>query len=413
MRIKPWILPCLMLSGGATWNIWPAGAAVLSLLLPAGVIQADKHSTRWWLAFIWFFAGSISIVPSAAGFFGTQYLALGIAAWIASSALLALPWIIASTPIGAVMAALLDAIPPIGLIGWLSPLTAAGWLFPRQGLAGVAGCLTVMAWIAATAKRNNCHGCKVSARTGVMGDRYSGILKLMAGILAMWIIIANLRYVPPATPVGWVGIQTSIQPSNGDVFQAITNNRALIAAAQSQGSHAKYLVFPEAVLDDWWPGTRSQVAAAVPQGQTWIIGAETLAPGARYDALVIAQQHRAQRDPVFRAALPMPVSMWRPGFTRSFQGVWHEPVQIIDGHRVWANICFDQVLPLVWIDGMLQSPDLILLPSNSWWAQPWNPAPEIQKTQAQAWVRAMRVATVWANNRQLSKSVESIYQLDD
>ena len=398
MRIKPWMLPCLMLAGGATWNVWPTGAAVLSLLLPAEIIQAERKYTRWLYAFVWFLAGLVSIVPSAAGFFGTQYLPFGIAAWIASSALLALPWIIASTPIRSVMAVLLDAVPPIGLIGWLSPLTAAGWLFPGQGLAGVAGCLAVIAWIAAVAKRNGCHGCKLSARTGVMGDRYSGILMVMAGIFAVWIILANLLYVPPTTPVGWVGIQTTIPPSNGNVFRAIANNRALIVAAQSQGVHAKYLVFPEAVLDDWYPGTRSQIAAAIPRGQTWILGAETLAPGHRYDALVIAQHHHTRSKPVFRAALPMPVSMWRPGFAGSFQATWHEPVQEIDGHRVWANICFDQVLPWIWIDGMIQHPDLMLLPSNDWWVQAWNTAPDIQNAQAEAWVRIIGVTVIFTNN---------------
>ena len=387
-----------MLAGGATWNVWPAGATVLSLLLPAGVVQAGRRSTRWLLAFLWFLAGSVSIVPSVAGFFGTRFMALGVVAWIPSSALLALPWIIASTPISAIMAVLLDAVPPIGLIGWLSPLMAAGWLFPGHGLAGIAGCLAVLAWITVVARRDRCHGCEVSTGKGIMGDINTGFLSLAAGVLLTWSILANLLYVPPAPPTGWIGIQTSIPPSNGNVFQAIANNRALIAAAQSQGAHAKYLLFPEAVLDDWWPGTRSQITAAVPRGQTWILGAETLSTGNRYDAVVIAQHHRAWPNPVFRAALPMPISMWRPGFVGGFQATWHVPIQRIGGHRIWANICFDQVLPWVWIDGMIQHPDLVLLPGNDWWAQAWNPAPVIQKAQAEAWVRIMGVPTIWIQN---------------
>ena len=211
-------------------------------------------------------------------------------------------------------------------------------------------------------------------------------------------MVKNDGFMGPTVELGWVGIQTSIPPSNGNVFQAIANNRALIAAAQSQGIHAQYLIFPEAVLDDWWLGTRSQLAAAVPQRQTWIVGAETLAPGGRYDALVIAQHHRAWPNPVFRAALPMPISMWRPGFNDSFQAAWHEPVQQIRDHRVLASICFDQVLPWVWIDGMIQHPDLILLPSNSWWAQPWNPAQQIQITEASTWVRLEGKPAIFAQN---------------
>ena len=407
MRISPWLL--LLLAGGAAWNIWPAGAIILSLLLPVGVMQARSKGVRWTFAFVWFLAGSISIVPSAVGFFGTSFLMFGIAAWLASSALLALPWIIADTPIKAVIAVILDAVPPIGLIGWLSPLTAAGWLFPGQGLAGVAGCLLVILCSTSMVSRNSCHGCKVSTQTGVMGDTYwlrtggmgdtySGILKLMTGILVVWAILANLLYTPVPAPKDWIGIQTSIPPSNGNVLQAIANNRALIAAAQTQGAKARYLLFPEAVLDDWYPGTRAQIAAAIPPGQTWILGAETLAPRARYDALVVAQRQHALPEPVFRAALPMPVSMWRPGFAGGFQATWHESVQIIGGHRVWASICFDQILPWVWIDGMIQHPDLMLLPSNDWWAQRWNPAPEIPIAQTNSWIRLIGMQTISARN---------------
>jgi hypothetical protein len=364
--------------------VWPAGATILSLFMPAGIVRNDRKSARWLLAFAWFLAGSVSIVPSTAGFFGSQALWFGVAAWVVSSALLALPWGIASTPAGVVAAVLLGAIPPIGLIGWLSPLTAAGWLFPGQGLAGVAGCLMVVAWIATMANQRAGH---THFRAYVTG-----------GVLVVWSIFANLLYVAPVAPAGWVGIQTSILPSNGNVFRGIANNRALIDAARLQGAHAKYLLFPEAVLDDWWPGTRTQFAAAVPRGQTWILGAETQAIGARWDALVVARTRHTKDNPVFRAALPMPVSMWRPGFKKGFNATWHEPVQKIGGHRVWASICFDQVMPWVWIDGMIQHPDLVLLPSNAWWAQSWNPAPEIQKAQANGWIRLMGVPTIWTEN---------------
>ncbi len=403
MRVKPWILPGLLFAGGAAWNVWPADAAVLSLLMPACVIQGERRSVRWLLAFAWFLAGSVSIVPATVGFFGSHMLALGIAAWVTSSALLALPWIIASSPTGVVSAVLLDALPPIGLIGWLSPLSSAGWLFPGQGLAGVAGCLLFVAWIAAMAKRP----------AGFCHDR----IFITGGMLALWCAVSNLAYVPPVIPSDWVGIQTSIPPSKGHVLQTMANNRRLIAAARSQGAHAKFLLFPEAILDDWWPGTRTQMAIAAPHKQTWLLGAETQVADARWDALVMVQANHAIDPPVFRAALPMPVSMWRPGFDDSFQAVWHEHVQTIDGHKVWANICFDQSLPWVWIDGLIQHPDLVLLPSNAWWAQYWNPAPDIQKAQAIAWLRLMSVPAIWANNKITDRQPKpgkfvSSYQLD-
>jgi hypothetical protein len=379
----------ILLIGGALWNLCPTGAIILSLLLPAIITQTGKKSAQWALAFLWFFAGSISVIPATVGFFGSQALPLGLIMCFISSALLALPWVIASTPVMAVMAVLLDAIPPIGLIGWLSPLAAAGWLFPGQGLAGLVGCLLVMIWIAVMSKQPT--------------NSYS--VYITGGILFAWILIANVTYIQPATPTGWIGIQTSVLPDNGNVFQTITNNRSVIEAAQTQNKHhGTFLLFPEAILGDWWTGTRTQFASAVPLGQTWFIGAATKEGGAHWDALVIARAHSTVSNGFSRAALPMPVSMWRPGFHEGFAASWHESAQKIGNNRVWANFCFDQVLPWVWIDGMLQHPDLVLLPSNSWWAQPWNPAPEIQRAEALAWIRLMGVPAILANNRNKSLS---------
>lgn len=370
------------LAAGVAWNIYAPAGPWLALVPVVAVPFGRRWWTRWSLAVAYYLAGSISIVPSAASFFGAHALVAGLAAWVASSLLLALPWALARGPVGVLAAVLIDAVPPFGLIGWLSPLTAAGVLFPGTAMAGLVLCLLLILALGALARH-----------------RYS---------VASWSVIlfatgsaigCATTFTPPGSPDGWVGVNTSVLPSGGDVIKSIQNNQRLIAAALEQGKGARVVVLPEAVLDDWWPGTRAQFAAAVPPGQLWLIGAETQAPGKKSDAVVAVRHGRAEPDPVFRAALPMPWSMWRPGSEGSYLAAWWEPVQVVDGERVWASICFDQVLPWVWVEGLIQHPDAVLIQANAWWAKGWNPAPDIQAAQADAWINLIGVKAVLTMNK--------------
>ena len=386
--VKPFFAPAFVLAflaclaAGASWNIGHAQAGPWLALVPVVAVPIGRRWwSRWTLAGAYYLAGSISIVPSAASFFGAHALGAGLAAWVASSLLLALPRVLARGPVGVLAAVLIDAVPPFGLIGWLSPLTAAGALFPGTGLAGLVLCLLLILALGALARYRR----SVAAWS---------VILFAAGAVIGWVT----TFTPPGPLDGWAGVNTSIQPSGGDVMKAIQNNQKIIAAAMEQGKGARVVVLPEAVLDDWWPGTQAQIAAAVPPGQLWLIGAETQEPGDRWDAVVAARHGRAEPEPVFRAALPMPWSMWRPGDKDGYQAAWWEPVQMVDGVRVWSSICFDQVLPWVWFEGLIQHPDVVLLQANAWWAKGWNPAPGIQAAQAHAWADLLGAKTVLTTN---------------
>jgi hypothetical protein len=60
------------------------------------------------------------------------------------------------------------------------------------------------------------------------------------------------------SPKDWIGLQTRIPPAHGNLIQNIQNNQTLIETALEQGRNARAIVFPEAVLDNWYPGTQQQ-----------------------------------------------------------------------------------------------------------------------------------------------------------
>src|SRR5580658_8059497 len=118
----------------------------LSTALPMGIILSVVapaltfvQPTRQWAytSALCYYGGALwPIIPGARNFFGPRASVLEtVALWILSSLLLALPWFLVWTrdrrqllwhaPVGLI----LSVLPPLGLIGWASPLTSAGFLF--------------------------------------------------------------------------------------------------------------------------------------------------------------------------------------------------------------------------------------------------------------------------------------------
>jgi hypothetical protein len=109
---------------------------------------------------------------------------------------------------------------------------------------------------------------------------------------------------------------------------------------------------------------------------------------------------------LFISPFPVPVSMWHPwyqghGYVRAdgvgYAAGWWEPVRKVDGVRAWASICYDQLIPWVWAEGVLQDPQVILLTNNEWWAKDTG-IPDIQRATAWAWTRLIGSPVVEAEN---------------
>lgn len=178
---------------------------------------------------------------------------------------------------------------------------------------------------------------------------------------------------------------------------AVRQRSAWLAQVRSQARDARVVV-PETLAGPWLPGTAAQIRAAVPAGQTWLVGATARVDGRRTDALMEVSRRAGQEQPLFVSPFPVPVSMWKPWARDGYRAAWWEPVREVDGVRVWAAICYDQLLPWVGIEGLVQSPDVVLAVSNDWWARGTGTA-GIQRATTWAWARLMGAAVVRAENR--------------
>jgi hypothetical protein len=140
----------LLVAGGAlcglTWGHeglpWLAGLAAAMPLL------WSLAGSRWWastIALAYYLAASRGL-PFGSGIFFAESAPLWFswALWLAAGLANALPWLLLWSqsprrqPWAMSAALALTALPPVGFIGWVNPLTAAGILFPGLGFVGLA-----------------------------------------------------------------------------------------------------------------------------------------------------------------------------------------------------------------------------------------------------------------------------------
>lgn len=362
---------------GRAWHHGIAGLLTAPLLVPV-VGHAGTRARRWLVATAYFLAGSSGLPAGAATFFGPAPEALlGVSLWIASASLLAAPWIGASDGIGVLVALTLDVLPPLGCIGWLSPLSAAGALYPGTGLWGLALLCALLFSLA--------------ARKGSM---------VILGIVVA--VVANIHFLDrsafPTAPAGWTGVDTHIGPLSQTILDATLKRATWLESVQRKTHDDRVVVLPEMIAGPWWPGTAAQIRAAVPAGQIWLVGA-TVQAGQRLEDAVMEVRADTLRDtPLFVSPFPVPLSMWRPWSHDSYRAGGWEPVRTVAGRRVWTAICYDQLLPWIWIEALLQKPKVVLAVSNDWWARGTG-INAIQTASAWSWTRLMGAALVQAENR--------------
>ncbi len=417
MRAAALVLPRIAGAAVLGW-IWEYGhwGVVLSIVLIPLVIMGRGKLDRYGVALAYYLAGSHGIPGGAVVFFGHGHLVEGIFLWLTSSALLAAGWAFADRPWRVVAVLVIDALPPLGFLDWLSPLAGAGVLLPGLGWPGLLLFLVAAFWVAWLTKR-------LAVR---QDDAWNLSIHGMTSI-ALFMAVVNFAYHPSPVPVGWVGIGQRVGPVTPDMMADLQRNQQWITHAETVADqkNTQVALLPEGMMT-WWTGNADEVANGVPKGQIWLVGASVpVGPALMADGIEAVRgggwekrgagtsrgitsrfTHNHGARLLFISPFPVPVSMWHPwhqghGYVRAdgvgFEAGWWEPAREIDDVRAWASICYDQLLPWVWMEGVLQSPQVILATNNEWWAK-GSGIPRIQAATAWAWARLIGVPVVEAEN---------------
>lgn len=416
----------LGVSTGHPLGIIAAAVMPLACLAPGTRKAAFKTALGYYIAGLW------PIVPGLDRYIGqSATILIPLAIWVLTAIMLSVPWTIAATSDRfeclwrAPLALLVTVIPPLGIIGLASPLTAAGYLFPGTAWAGIAAVALMPGILLSTqpmAFRRRCV-----------------VLCFVIGLCIGLAISGRLfRSGDPEPPPGWVAVNTQF----GDFSQRFQDFvAAQFIQQKATESSARVLIFPEAVVPWWSEATeafwRQTLDHCRMRGQILAIGAglpvstrtsqhnlQKLSDlklydfSAAIDALTRmdttpphAIQGKPRPEPVdntmlvvgaesatFYQRVPVPVGMWRPFSRISVPLRLTAPgVLAIDHQRVAVLICYEQMLTFPILASMLQHPTVIVGISNTFWVD-GTTIPTYQATALRGWARLFRLPYFLAVN---------------
>ena len=370
--------------GATAWRgtVWTIG---LTPLIPMLIFHQPCRSAAGTVGILYFAAASWPMMASARAFWSLPPTSPSpLTAWMTASLLLALPWIMlwSSNRNQAIsrcpLALLVGALPPFGLIGWASPLAAAGVLFPGTNWLGV---VTTATFPGAVLHRQ---------------------LRRWAVPLAATLSFAtNLTQTEPPTPQGWGALNTSVDTASRSHpvfdFEAIQSLQASAVRSTS-----RFLLAPESAVLRWNEATSGLWQPAIEElrrrGATLLLGTtRAVAGGLEYQNLLLAV---GTVPTAFVQRYPVPFAMWKPfgpkdGTVLRLTG--RGTIDIGD-HRAAVLVCYEQLLVWPILHSALERPTLILGIANDYWCRDTH-IPQAQQACLKAWARLFRLPVLTAVNQ--------------
>ncbi len=414
---------------------YPAGLAV-AIAMPVACLIPRSRKSAFRNALGYYSAGLWPMIPGAQRYLGhSSSTSTVILMWLCSSMLLALPWTLAWTAGSRVgylwrvpLANLAYVVPPLAIIGFITPISGAGYLFPGTSWLG-----------AATAAFSP--GLILSMGRHASGAAHTSLSAAVAAVIALAVaaqVSAPARMPPPA---GWEAIDTNF----GDISQPAQEFRAMRAIQQRVAtSSARVLIFPESMVPRWseasaefWRQTLIECRA---RGQVLAIGAglpsspltdrsadearvgqydfasaiETLRAGDRHlpppqianravddsktDSYENTLLFLGAQSSAFYQRVPVPVGMWHPLGPGGAPVHLNGPAVIEFGReRLAVVICYEQILAYPILASMLQRPSVLVGISNMYWFS-GTTIPRYQASAIRAWAKLFDVPYLTATN---------------
>ena len=269
------------------------------------------------------------------------------------------------------------ALPPLGIIGWASPLISAGILFPGTGWLGLLLTLFLCGMLSSYPLRALAIGLAIS-------------------------VPAQILYQAPCPPAVWEAVSTQFGGVGLDTPDPLAEYRAAQFIQQrALASTAQVVVFPETVVSNWNQATEAFWGPTIhhlkSQGKTILVGANVTDENrSHYFNALIIRGAQAQSD--FRQRIPVPVAMWTPF---SHEGV---PLRLnargsikLHGQKAAILICYEQLLIWPAVTSFAERPTLVIGTANGYWASTTRIS-QIQLACLTSWARLFHLPLLWAEN---------------
>jgi hypothetical protein len=365
---------------------WTGDARTIPLAMGFPLVwsQARSRFVAIMVSATYVMSASRGLPQGIANYYGTNGL-LGIVLWIGASSAFVLVYGVLwsskagwSKPFRFSVATVLMSVPPFGIVGWASPITGAGVLFPGMGWFGLASAL-VLLLVLTTSKR-----------------RFA-----LTAASMLW-AVSSVTWTAPATPRGWIGIDTHFQGVDGQYagYDQELRSIRLVRAAIARGDDR--VLLPESALGIWTPTVERLWIEGLQGTNAVVIGGAVVVNATGYDNVMIEVSASGGRV-LYRQRMPVPVSMWQPWlawFGRSGGAradFFANPSISSHGEPVAVLICYEQLLVWPTLESMLYRPATIIAASNDWWTAGTDIA-ALQRATITAWARLFNAPVVFAVN---------------
>jgi hypothetical protein len=372
-----WLAIAAAALGAIAWS-GPAWTISLATITP---VFWSAATSRWAAGTVWL-AYQLSATRGApagiATYYGTWFV-LGIVLWLLAAAIIAAGWTMVWTshptrrPWGCLAGLLITAFPPLGIAGWVHPVTAAGALFPATGWIGLAAHVTLMTTLPALPRST---------------------LAPLVGVIAAGALFAADR--PPRLP-GWVAVDTHHDFGTGAAEPLRDYARQLDLIATTRATRAPVVLLPESAGGRWTPVTAGVWQPALAPDQLVLLGAEVPDRDGRSANALLAVE-AGQVATIYRQRMPVPLTMWHPWSAGGTRAYWFDnPVVTIAGRRAAVFICHEQVLIWPVLHSLACRPDVFLACANAWWCS-GTTIPAIERDSIESWARLFAVPCLTATN---------------
>src|ERR1700674_4438943 len=372
------------------WNGHLA-AIPFSLVAPLLVYRTKSRKHAYASMFSYYAAASWPLIPGARAFFCVQGTPLiGLLLCLAGGALLALPWGLLFTrgreraACSVQLCILLTAIPPLGIIGWASPLLSAGVLFPGSKWFGLALIIAFLSLF-----------------------RFKPAPSVVC--LTFCAFVFQFQYTQPQLPAGWEAVNTNYGGAGqGDTDFTTEYNIHQSIQTTIIESRAAVLLFPEHLVTNWnesteafWEDSLTSVAA---QHRTVLIGAGINQSGDsrnpfdqnRYLNVLLARGEN--NTALYQERIPIPIAMWKPfGDEGVPLNLFARGTIHVHNQNAAVLICYEQILVWPFLTSAPEHPTILLTTANDYWAKDTR-IPAIQQSSAASWARLFHLPMLSATN---------------
>lgn len=382
--------------GALSWH--PPDWFVLLWLLPLGWGLLHRRRDRIALMLGYYIVALTPVEHAMSAFFAPSGLFTPMAVWLTCTLLLMLPYVCCSfirqPGVGWVIAVLLTALPPLGIIGLESPLFAATAVFPASGVWGLLATVVFQAGLASWMVRSR--WLFPAAGIGVIA------------VSAVCLVLTATHPQPSLNPRHWSALQTDLGPTpstTAEWIQRQTTLSRLIDRRLSKLPHGSVLLTPEDITGTWSPFSGLYLAGVARHAKqfhdTVLLGATLpLEHHLVADSLMLLGASQG----IVSARQPIPIGEWNPFSSARYRyslRLWDFGPAMIAGKPAAVVVCYEQMLlwPVVWSWlGGGPAPVVIVAPGNHGWARTAPSIAVIQRNAILSMGRLFGVPVLMADN---------------